>query len=217
MIGLRLLAISVALTALLGTPTAFAQDVPAENGGAAENVNDICAQYPKTREELAAYAKACGSPTGPAGAKVSAPSVPIVFCGIAAPSTPELASEIEAACVEDTKRAFAYNEKMRDHNVRIYSAQADASESMRILVWVVVYAGIVMAIFQLIVIMQIELWRMKRKDSAGAPILGEQSLELGVGKVQITSSVTGVIVLALSIAFLYLYLTEVYPIKPPPS
>ncbi|WP_374369575.1 hypothetical protein [Dongia sp.] len=179
---------------------------------------DLCQRYPGSlsAEELKQYVETCQKPAPETQRRPAAMPTP-VLCNVAGIDDDALVREIQTACVGDLKDAFAFNAKMREHNVKLYRWQAEASDDMRVLVWVVVLAGIVMAIYQLAIIMLIELWRAKRKGPAEAPILGEQSLELGLGKVQITSSVTGVIVLALSIAFLYLYLTEVYPIKPPPG
>lgn len=185
------------------------------------SATDLCSSYPGALSEadLARYLATCQPPQPDSLTETRAKPMPPAMapCSIAGIADPVLAQDLQAACIADLKHAFAYTAQMRDHNVKLYRWQAEASDDMRILVWVVVLAGIAMAIYQLAVIMQIELWRARRRKPVEAPILGEQSLELGLGKVQITSSVTGVIVLALSIAFLYLYLTEVYPIKPPPG
>lgn len=199
------------LMALPGSALAQANTAPVTPG-------DLCQRYPGalSAEELALYTETCQPPAAETRGKPVAIPAP-ALCNVAGIGDAALAKELQTACVGDLKDAFAFNAKMREHNVQLYRWQADASDDMRILVWVVVLAGIAMAVYQLAIIMQIELWRARRKGPAEAPILGEQGLELGLGKVQITSSVTGVIVLALSIAFLYLYLTEVYPIKPPPG
>nr|WP_298690681.1 hypothetical protein [uncultured Dongia sp.] len=181
---------------------------------------DLCAQYPGdlSPEDLAAYKASCM----PARSdhKIAAKSS-FSPCGNFGIADAELARQLQQACVEDIKNTFAYAADLRRHNVALYRWQASASDDMRILVWVVVLAGIGMAIYQLVIIMQIELWRARRRpskaaaDPAAPPGIPPQQLELGLGKVQVTSSIVGVVVLVISIAFLYLYVTEVYSIKPP--
>ena len=85
--------------------------------------------------------------------------------------------------------------------------QARASE---ILIWVVVIvclSGVVFSGYQ--------LWRATAPTPSGATptALGETTVEASWQNVRITSSVIGLVVLVISVAYLYLFLKEVYDIK----
>lgn len=181
--------------------------------------NPICQKYAGALlpEELAEYRKSC-LPRQMDERPLRAAAVGT--CGNFNLADKELTLQLQAACVNDIMDNYAYAASLRKYNADLYQWQHKASDDMRILVWVVVLAGILMAIYQLVIVMQIELWRARRPGNAApggapAPATTSQQLELGLGKIQITSSIVGVVVLVISIAFLYLYLTEVYTIKPP--
>lgn len=206
---------------------AIAQATSADPTGNPPN-NPLCQKFAGalTPAELVEYQKACVKPKTE---QVSSNRPTAPTCGTFGVDDKALALDLQKACGEDIKNGFSYAAKLRQYNIDLYQWQRKASDDMRILVWFVVLAGVGMAIYQLIVIMQIELWRARRRPGktaadpanagggAGAAIPAQQ-LELGLGtlgKVQVTSSIVGVVVLVISIAFLYLYLTEVYTIKPP--
>lgn len=154
----------------------------------------------------------------------AARGIPATSCGPSDFTDKSLAAAVEKACAENIVSAYQTDVALRARNVALYEWQSVASDNMRILVWVVVLSGIAMAIYQLVIVMQIELWRARRatRRSATAAAAAEpepttapaHQLEIGLGKVQVTSSIAGIVVLVISIAFLYLYLTEVYAMKP---
>lgn len=200
---------------------AFAQANTADpTSPAATSPGDLCDQYPGdlSPDDLASYKSQCVLDATDHKVAAHASFSPCNNFGI---TDPELTHQLQQACVDDIKNAFTYAADLRQHNVALYRWQTAASDDMRLLVWVVVLAGIAMAVYQLVIIMQIEMWRARRRpskaapDAAPTPAIAPQQLELGLGKVQVTSSIVGVVVLVISIAFLYLYVTEVYSIKPP--
>ena len=54
----------------------------------------------------------------------------------------DLAAQVEQACVENVVSAYKTDVALRARNVALYEWQSDASDNMRILVWVVVLSGI---------------------------------------------------------------------------
>jgi hypothetical protein len=209
------LLIILALALISDAPRAFAQDAEMGSGEAAP-ARPLCSRFfgGLSAEEQAAYRAQCVLP------KVPQPAEPASVCSAAGIANKDLAAQVERACAENIVSAYQTDVALRARNVALYEWQSSASDNMRILVWVVVLSGIAMAIYQLVIVMQIELWRARRAtrrsaDAAPAePPAAAHQLEIGLGKVQVTSSIAGIVVLVISIAFLYLYLTEVYAMKP---
>lgn len=195
---------------------ALAQDEAVSNATSAAE-RPLCSRFfgALSAEEQKAYRTQCVLP------KVPELAAPAPLCSVAGIANKDLAAEVEKACAENIVSAYRTDVALRARNVALYEWQSSASDNMRILVWVVVLSGIAMAIYQLVIVMQIELWRARRAnrrrgaapeaEPAAAPA---HQLEIGLGKVQVTSSIAGIVVLVISIAFLYLYLTEVYVMKP---
>jgi hypothetical protein len=90
---------------------------------------------------------------------------------------------------------------MMDINLSVIIAQRFASHVVLWLVAFVTIAGIAFAGFQ--------LW--KSVTVAGVQVSND--LEISASKVRVTSSVVGVVVLVISLVFLYLYTTEIYQIR----
>lgn len=204
-------------------PRAVAQEAEVSDGvsdGEATHARPLCARFfgGLSAEEQAAYRAQCLLP------KVPQPAEPAAVCAAGGIANQDLAAAVEKACAENIISAYQTDVALRARNVALYEWQSSASDNMRILVWVVVLSGIAMAVYQLVIVMQIELWRARRANRRGAaaaaeaepavPAAGGHQLELSLGKVQVTSSIAGIVVLVISIAFLYLYLTEVYAMKP---
>lgn len=100
-----------------------------------------------------------------------------------------------------TKKYYEYLAKKADLNLAQFEWQRTASERLLWLVVVVVFSGVVFSGYQ--------LWRASKTND----LPGDSSIEIAVQKVKITSSVVGVIVLAISIVFFYFFLIEVYRVK----
>jgi hypothetical protein len=109
------------------------------------------------------------------------------------------------AYIELKKREFDYYAHLMDVNIETFHAQRIASYVILLLVFVVVTSGILFAGFQ--------LW----KSVSLAGVQASNDLEISAAKVRVTSSVVGIVVLAISLAFLFIYTREVYTIKSLPS
>ena len=103
--------------------------------------------------------------------------------------------------LEYNKKYYSYLGEKADVNIAQFKWQRSASERLLWLVVVVVFSGVVFSGFQ--------LWRASNiKD-----MIGESGIEVEANKIKITTSVVGVMVLAISIIFFYFFLIEVYRIK----
>jgi hypothetical protein len=110
---------------------------------------------------------------------------------------PELEKAYRAAKI----REYRFWAEQMDLNVLGYDAHRFASYIVLVLVCVVVASGIVFAGFQ--------LW--KSLNIAG--VQATSDLEISASKVRVTSSVVGVIVLTISLVFLFIYTKYVFPIE----
>ncbi len=106
-----------------------------------------------------------------------------------------------AQYIETKKREYIFHTKIMEMNERIYDAQLISSYVVLTLVGLVVLAGVCFSGFQLINALSV------------AGVQPSNDLEVSAGKVRITSSVVGIIVLVISIVFLYIYISQVYHIK----
>jgi hypothetical protein len=113
----------------------------------------------------------------------------------------ELQSERHKFELEYTKKYYSYLAEKADVNLEQFRWQRSASEWLLWLVVVVVLSGVVFS--------GIQLWRASSIKDLG----GESTVEIETSKVRITTSVVGVIVLAISIVFFYFFLIEVYRVK----
>jgi hypothetical protein len=115
--------------------------------------------------------------------------------------SPELWKKWEARLAAQ----YDYEIRLMEYNLRIFEWQRTASTVLLLLVGLLVVAGVGFAGFQ--------LWHAtfsKAARESGS----STDLELSMQKVKVTSSVVGVVVLVLSLAFVYLFLHEVYTMKP---
>jgi hypothetical protein len=102
----------------------------------------------------------------------------------------------------DLKRnEFQYYTRLMEVNLGVFHAQRIASYVVLLLVFVVVASGVVFSGFQ--------LW----KSVSVAGVQANNDLEISAAKVRVTSSVVGIVVLTISLAFLFIYTREVYTIK----
>lgn len=100
-----------------------------------------------------------------------------------------------------TKKYYAYLGQKADVNIEQFKWQRSASERLLWLVVVVVFSGVVFS--------GVQLWRA----ASIKHLSGESTVEIEASKIKITTSVVGVVVLAISIVFFYFFLIEVYRIK----
>jgi hypothetical protein len=119
------------------------------------------------------------------------------------PSTQRASTDpdLRAAYVEAKKKEYEYITKVMELNVEAFNAQRWSAYAILFLVVVVVISGISFSGFQ--------LW----KSISVAGVQTNNELELSASKVRITSSVVGIVVLTISLAFLYIYTMQVYQIR----
>jgi hypothetical protein len=86
-------------------------------------------------------------------------------------------------------------------NLEAFNSQTPQTYIVMALVILVVVAGVLLSAYQ--------LW--KSLHVAGVQTSSE--LELSAKSVRVTSSVAGIIILVISIAFLYIYVHEVYQLR----
>jgi hypothetical protein len=108
--------------------------------------------------------------------------------------------DVYHAWAELKRREYAYYGQLMDSNVRTFHAQQLASYVVLFLVFIVVSAGVAFSGFQ--------LWK-----SVTTGVQPDTNLELSASSVRVTSSVVGIVVLAISLAFLFIYAHEVYHIR----
>src|SRR5207302_11050034 len=99
------------------------------------------------------------------------------------------------------KKRYEYLTAAFEVSIDAYRAQQTASAVILLLVVLVVVAGLTFAGFQ--------LW----KSVSVAGVQASSDLEVSASKVRITSSVVGVVVLTISLVFLYIYTTQIYTIS----
>jgi hypothetical protein len=100
------------------------------------------------------------------------------------------------------EKEYDYQSKVMDFNIGTFHAQRIQTYVVMALVVIVVIAGVLFSAFQ--------LW--KSISTAGVQLNSE--MEMSAKNVRITSSVVGIVVLVVSIAFLYIYTTQVYQMRP---
>jgi hypothetical protein len=103
--------------------------------------------------------------------------------------------------VEAKKKEYDYQIKLMDLNLETFQSQWLQTYTVMTLVALVVIAGLSFSAFQ--------LW--KSVGVAGVQLNSE--LEMSAKNVRVTSSVVGVVVLVISIVFLYIYTHEVYQLR----
>jgi hypothetical protein len=108
---------------------------------------------------------------------------------------------LQKAYIEAERKYYEYLAAIMDIRIRAFQTQRLASNVILLLVVLVVVAGIMFAGFQ--------LW----KSVSVAGVQQSNELELSASKVRVTSSVVGVVVLTISLVFLYIYTKEVYHIS----
>mgnify|MGYP000947201081 CR=1 FL=1 len=111
-------------------------------------------------------------------------------------------SEVQAAFDKYQVQYYAFLGHQTEVAIENFRWQQRASEVLMWTVLAVVFCGLAFSGYQ--------LYHATRlgKD------IGANEIEIGADKVRITSSIVGLAVLFMSIAFLYLFLIEVYRIKP---
>jgi len=123
------------------------------------------------------------------------------------PPQPPTVVEPDTATIEAYRSAlreyYAYQQQGLRHRQRVFAWQHYSSIAIFVVVILLVGAGIYFAAVQ-----------FHHGLRGGARVAeGSTQLEAGPGGVKVSSPVLGVIILAISLAFFYLYLVFVYPIQ----
>ncbi len=134
--------------------------------------------------------------------------------------------------LEQRKREYAFQTQMMDVAVRSFWHQTISSYAIGVVVLAIVLAGVYFAYIQLQAGLTSALTAIKSAGPppdvaalqniagasppvavAGPVLLGEMKLDASLEKVTLSTSIVGIVVLAISFAFLYLYTQEIYAIK----
>jgi hypothetical protein len=114
-------------------------------------------------------------------------------------------SETRAKHHEALQEYYVYRTKGLQHRQSVFKWQLLSAKVIFLIVLVVVGTGIVLAIIQF----RAEL---KRLEQGASGAMASSTVEASTTGVKVSSSVVGIIILTLSLAFFYLYLIYVYPI-----
>ncbi len=117
-------------------------------------------------------------------------------------------TEETTAAYQQTLRAYYdYRQRGYQHRMGVFEWQSFSTKLIFAVVLILVFLGIYFAAIQF----HVGLRRGGKSGAAGEPESTE--LVLSVKELKVRSPVLGVIVLAISLAFFYLYLVYVYPIE----
>lgn len=105
-------------------------------------------------------------------------------------------AEVKSECLAAVRENYLYNVAALQHRRASFEWSLTASEIMFFMVLVMVLAGLVFAAIQF-------------RSSAPTPT----DLEISTTGLKVSSSVLGVVILAMSMAFFYVYTRYVYPIQ----
>ena len=164
---------------------------------------DATAEAEKAKKKLEELLESGGPETGDipvSGTKIEDPARP--------DAPPEFIedSETRKKYLGALKEYYEYRAAGLQHRREVLKWQLFSAKVIFSIVLLVVATGIVFAGIQF----SVDLRRISQGKEAEAPITELQASTEGI---KVTSSVLGVIILALSLAFFYLYLVHVYPIE----
>ena len=125
-----------------------------------------------------------------------------------APAKSRMSGETATAYQETLRSYFEYRERGYAHRLAVFEWQSLSTQIIFVVVLVLVFAGIYFAAIQFHVGLR---RRSDGQQSEGQP--GETEISLSLGELKVRSPVLGVIILVISLAFFYLYLVHVYPIR----
>ncbi|GFD84612.1 hypothetical protein KUL150_06710 [Alteromonas sp. KUL150] len=122
------------------------------------------------------------------------------------------------------KERFAYDVFTFDDNKNSFTFQNIQTWVIFVIVMLLVISGVYLAYLQFKLdekkaLAQLEIQKLLARNSATEPQLGtsadngENSFEVSTSGIKITSSVIGLVVLAMSFAFFYMYVLHVYDLK----
>lgn len=127
---------------------------------------------------------------------------------LAFPDAPDpSASAATTEAYQATLQAYyAYRKAGYEHRLGVFAWQSLSTKIIFVVVLLLVLAGIYFAAIQFHA-------GLRRRDGADPASPAETELSLSLSEVKVRSPVLGVIILTISLAFFYLYLVHVYPIR----
>jgi hypothetical protein len=127
---------------------------------------------------------------------------------LALPDAPDpAASAATTAAYQATLQAYyAYRKAGYEHRLGVFAWQSLSTKIIFVVVLLLVLAGIYFAAIQFHA-------GLRRRGDTGPASPEETELSLSLSEVKVRSPVLGVIILTISLAFFYLYLVHVYPIR----
>jgi hypothetical protein len=109
------------------------------------------------------------------------------------------------ACQAALSEYYVYRQHGLEHRQKVFAWQHRSSIAIFVVVVLLVFAGIYFA--------AVQFHHGLRQPRGFAPAALVTEVEASVKGIKVTSPVLGVIILVISLAFFYLYLAVVYPIK----
>jgi hypothetical protein len=182
-IGRRLGAAALALCLVAGLGLAIAQE-----GSEAPSSAD------ERRQRLEGFDP--DSAADQAGADLAFPDAP----------DPAASPETNQAYQATLQAYYAYRKAGYEHRLGVFAWQSLSTKVIFVVVLLLVLAGIYFAAIQFHA-------GLRRRDAAGPAQPEETELSLSLSEVKVRSPVLGVIILTISLAFFYLYLVHIYPIR----
>lgn len=175
----------------------------------------------RSQEELAQLATAQEEALSDLGEQLAALELESQAAHVLDPDIANAIKEVKLtyyqAQAQQNKTIAALLKKQED----VFVYQDFASYVLLIVVTIIALAGVVFSAKELnraiAVPMPEKLTREEKTDKTEPPtaVSGNPTkIKIGFSGIQITSALTGILVLTLSLAFLYLFLQEVYQIKP---
>ncbi len=119
-----------------------------------------------------------------------------------------LTAETNEAYQTSLKHYYEYRIQGYEHRLEVFEWQLLSSKVIFFVVLLLVFSGIYFAAIQF----HSELKR-KQNRNGNEPHADPTELEINAKGIKVSSSVLGVIILVISLAFFYVYLVHVYPIK----
>jgi len=120
-------------------------------------------------------------------------------------SDPAASSETTQAYQATLQAYYAYRKAGYEHRLGVFAWQSLSTKVIFVVVLLLVLAGIYFA--------AIQFHAGLRRRGADPAQPEETELSLSLSEVKVRSPVLGVIILTISLAFFYLYLVHVYPIR----
>jgi hypothetical protein len=123
-----------------------------------------------------------------------------------APEPGQASAATNAAYQEALQAYFAYRKAGYEHRLEVFAWQSMSTIIIFFVVLLLVLCGIGFAAIQFRA-------GLRGRGGEGPTAQEETEISLSLSEVKVRSPVLGVVILAISLAFFYLYLVHVYPIR----